>query len=238
MMEIAIGNTDRLVRLVFSILDLERISVTKPRAQIRACVQRRGSAATRGWVQQARTPRPNIPDLLRGAWRERVERTDRILQALNNLLSNTIKFSRRSGEIHLTARNLDEGEAIIEVRDQGHGIPADRSWSIFSTTASSRGCLGLARIRRDGLGLAICKSILSQHVERIWATSEEVRTTFHFTLPTKPTTVCALATIYSRNLHDDGEIAGVVVSPLASPVVARFTPKEAHDLALRVLRPG
>jgi signal transduction histidine kinase len=40
-----------------------------------------------------------------------------------------------------------------------------------------------------GLGLAICRSIINQHGGRIWATSVEGQgTTFHFTLPTKPST--------------------------------------------------
>ena len=112
----------------------------------------------------------------------------RILQTLNNLLSNAIKFSPPGSEIHLTARNLDEGEAIIEVRDQGRGIPADKLEHIFDRfqqgDASDSRALG-----GTGLGLAICRSIVNQHGGRIWATSvEDQGTTFHFTLPTKPAT--------------------------------------------------
>jgi signal transduction histidine kinase len=111
---------------------------------------------------------------------------DRILQTLNNLLSNAIKFSPAGSEVHLTARYLDDGEALIEVRDQGRGIPADKLEHIFDRfrqgDASDSRAMG-----GTGLGLAICRSIITQHGGRIWATSVEGEgTIFHFTLPTKP----------------------------------------------------
>jgi signal transduction histidine kinase len=113
---------------------------------------------------------------------------DRVLQALNSLLSNAIKFSPAGGEIHLVARNLDDQEALFEVRDQGRGIPEDKLEYIFDRfqqgDASDTRILG-----GTGLGLAICRSIVNQHGGRIWATSTPGKgTTFHFTLPTKPRT--------------------------------------------------
>ncbi len=187
MLEIAISNSDRLVRLVNDILDLERISSGKAELHSSMCSAEDLLRRAAG-VQQARTPRPNIRIFFAAhgvnVWAD----CDRILQTLNNLLSNAIKFSPAGSEIHLTARNLDEGEAIIEVRDQGRGIPADKLEHIFDRfqqgdASDSRASGG------TGLGLAICKSILNQHGGRIWATSEEGKgTTFHFTLPTKPTT--------------------------------------------------
>jgi len=113
---------------------------------------------------------------------------DRLLQALNSLLSNAIKFSPTAGEIHLVARNLDDQEALFEVRDQGRGIPEDKLEYIFDRfqqgDASDTRILG-----GTGLGLAICRSIVNQHGGRIWATSTPGKgTTFHFTLPTKPQT--------------------------------------------------
>ena len=109
-----------------------------------------------------------------------------ILQALSNLISNAIKFSPAGSEIHLTARNLDGNEALIEVRDQGPGIPADKIEHIFDRfhqvdASDSRAKGG------TGLGLAICRSIIAHHGGRIWATSiPDQGTTFHFTLPTRP----------------------------------------------------
>jgi two-component system, OmpR family, sensor histidine kinase VicK len=187
MLEIAISNADRLVRLVNDILDLERVSSGKAELHMTLCSAEDLLRRAVG-VQQARVPKPNIRIFFAAngvnVWAD----PERILQTLNNLISNAIKFSPEGSEIHLTARNLDEGEALIEVHDQGSGIPTDKLEHIFDRfqqgDASDSRAMG-----GTGLGLAICRSIVSQHGGRIWATSlPEQGTTFHFTLPTKPST--------------------------------------------------
>jgi two-component system sensor histidine kinase VicK len=187
MLEIAISNSDRLVRLVNDILDLERISSGKTELHSTMCSAEDLLRRAAG-VQQTRSPRPNIRIFFAAhgvnVWAD----PDRILQTLNNLISNAIKFSPEGSEIHLTARNLDENEALIEVRDQGRGIPADKLEHIFDRfqqgDASDSRAMG-----GTGLGLAICRSIINQHGGRIWATSApDQGTIFHFTLPTKPST--------------------------------------------------
>ena len=75
-------------------------------------------------------------------------------------------------------------EALIEVKDQGRGIPEDKLQHIFErftqVDASDSRAMG-----GTGLGLAICRSIISQHGGTIWATSRLGEgSTFHFTLPT------------------------------------------------------
>jgi PAS domain S-box-containing protein len=185
MLEIAISNSDRLVRLVNDILDLERISSGKTELHSTMCSAEDLLRRAAG-VQQARAPRPNIRIFFAAngvnVWAD----PDRILQTLNNLVSNAIKFSPAGSEIHLTASYLDDGEALIEVRDQGRGIPADKLEHIFDRfqqgDASDSRAMG-----GTGLGLAICRSIINQHGGRIWATSLEGQgTTIHFTLSTKP----------------------------------------------------
>ncbi|WP_433973724.1 PAS domain S-box protein [Tunturiibacter lichenicola] len=187
MLEIAISNSDRLVRLVNDILDLERISSGKTELHSTMCSAEDLLRRAAG-VQQARTPKPNIRIFFAAngvtVWAD----PDRILQTLDNLLSNAIKFSPAGSEIHLTARTLDENEALIEVSDQGRGIPEDKLEHIFDRfqqgDASDSRAMG-----GTGLGLAICRSIINQHGGRIWATSKpDEGTTFHFTLPTKPRT--------------------------------------------------
>jgi two-component system sensor histidine kinase VicK len=187
MLEIAISNSDRLVRLVNDILDLERISSGKTELHSTMCSAEDLLRRAAG-VQQTRSPRPNIRIFFAAhgvnVWAD----PDRILQTLNNLISNAIKFSPEGSEIHLTARNLDENEALIEVRDQGRGIPADKLEHIFDRfqqgDASDSRAMG-----GTGLGLAICRSIVNQHGGRIWATSApDQGTIFYFTLPTKPST--------------------------------------------------
>ena len=187
MLEIAISNSDRLVRLVNDILDLERISSGKTELHSTMCSAEDLLRRAAG-VQQGRTPKPNIRILFAASSVNVWADPDRILQTLNNLISNAIKFSPAGSEIRLTARALDDREALIEVSDQGRGIPADKLEHIFDRfqqgDASDSRAMG-----GTGLGLAICRSIVTQHGGRIWATSEPGDgTTFHFTLPMKPST--------------------------------------------------
>ena len=185
MLEIAAGNTDRLVRLVNDILELERIGSGKAELHCTMCsaddLFRRAAV-----LQQTDASK----GLLRitfnshgvNVWAD----PDRILQTLTNLISNAIKFSPPSTEIQLRARRVDANEAEIQVRDQGRGIPEDKLESIFErfhqVDASDSRTMG-----GTGLGLAICRSIVAQHGGRIWATSTPGKgSIFYFTLPTRP----------------------------------------------------
>ena len=185
MLDIAIGNTDRLVRLVNDILDLERISSGKAELHYTNCSMEellRGASS----LQQAEAARVNIrftvdaKDVM--VWAD----PDRIMQTVSNLLSNAIKFSPPGSWITLLATNLSNDEAQIEVRDNGRGIPEDKLEQIFERfqqiDASDSRLMG-----GTGLGLSICKSIVQQHHGRIWATSKrDEGSSFFFTLPTKP----------------------------------------------------
>jgi two-component system, OmpR family, sensor histidine kinase VicK len=189
MMEIAIGNTDRLVRLVNDILDLERIGSGK--AELHFTMTSVDDLFRRATtLQQAAATRANIRFTLESnnvvVWAD----PDRILQTLTNLISNAIKFSPQAttipSEVRLTASYVTPDEALIEVQDQGRGIPDDKLDLIFErfkqVDASDSRAMG-----GTGLGLAICRSIVQQHGGHIWATSSLGQgSTFHFTLPTKP----------------------------------------------------
>jgi two-component system, OmpR family, sensor histidine kinase VicK len=189
MMEIALGNTDRLVRLVNDILDLERIGSGK--AELHFALTSVDDLFKRATTQnQTAAQRANIRFTIQPnnviVWAD----PDRILQTLNNLISNAIKFSPQAStipsEIRLTAHYVTPDEALIEVEDHGRGIPTDKLQQIFDrfkqVDASDSRAMG-----GTGLGLAICRSIVQQHVGHIWATSTLGEgSTFHFTLPTRP----------------------------------------------------
>ncbi len=184
MLEIALGNTDRLVRLVNDILDLERISSGKSDLQL-TLVRAEDLLERAASLQQAAATKADIQISCKGRDVEVWADPDRILQALTNLISNAIKFSPAGSRIELAAKRIDDGEAEIEVTDHGRGIPADKLEHIFErfqqVDASDSRTMG-----GTGLGLAICRSIITQHNGRIWATSEPGEgTTFHFTLPTQ-----------------------------------------------------
>ncbi len=186
MLNIAIGNTDRLVNLVNDILELERIGSGK--AELHYGSVNAGELMHRAAeLQSATASRANLEfhfDLQGEViiWAD----ADRILQTLTNLLSNAIKFSHPGGHIRLRARDLGNGQAQIEVEDQGRGIPEDKLELIFGrfqqVDASDSRVMG-----GTGLGLAICRSIVTQHGGMIWAESVLGKgSTFVMTLPTHP----------------------------------------------------
>lgn len=83
-----------------------------------------------------------------------------IQEVLMNLVSNAVKYSPEGGEIRLSNKTED-GRVIIEVADQGPGVPTSKKNSIFERYKQ-------ADKKRDsklgfGLGLAICKAIVLQH---------------------------------------------------------------------------
>jgi len=185
MLDIATGNTDRLVRLVNDILELERIGSGKAELRSTMCsaddLFRRAAG-----LQQAEATKGQLRITFNSQGVNVWADPDRVLQTIANLISNAIKFSPAGTEIQLRARRVDANEAEIQVRDQGRGIPEDKLESIFErfhqVDASDSRTMG-----GTGLGLAICRSIVAQHGGRIWATSTVGKgSTFHFTLPTRP----------------------------------------------------
>ena len=111
--------------------------------------------------------------------------SDRILQVLTNLLSNAIKFSGDDTKVILSAKAQDDDWVRVTVRDSGRGIPSDKIDKIFERfgqvdASDSREKGG------TGLGLPICKTIVTQHGGGIWVESELGKgSSFHFTLPTE-----------------------------------------------------
>lgn len=105
-----------------------------------------------------------------------------LLQVLNNLVSNSIKYSYPNTAIELTAEN-GEGEITIHVSDQGQGIPETEQKALFTafTKTSVRSTGGESS---TGLGLNIVKRIIEAHSGKIWVKSTVGKgSTFSFTLP-------------------------------------------------------
>lgn len=85
----------------------------------------------------------------------------RVEQVLTNLLSNAFKFSETGTTVSLRARK-QESNTIIEVQDQGIGIPESEQSTIF-TAFTERANKPLHGEGSTGLGLAICKRIVELH---------------------------------------------------------------------------
>ncbi|HET9416099.1 MAG TPA: HAMP domain-containing sensor histidine kinase, partial [Candidatus Limnocylindria bacterium] len=86
---------------------------------------------------------------------------ERIVQLLNNLVGNGLKFTPRGGSVSVELTEADE-VVTIEVRDSGPGIPADELPHIFERFYRGTNT-GDARASGSGLGLAIVRSIVEMH---------------------------------------------------------------------------
>jgi len=106
---------------------------------------------------------------------------NRILQVMTNIIANSIKFSPEAGEIRVDLKPVDNGYRI-RVSDQGAGIPdeeLDQVFDKFYQSLRNRNQSG-----STGLGLAVCREIISLHHGRIWAESNPQKgTSILFEIP-------------------------------------------------------
>jgi signal transduction histidine kinase len=111
-------------------------------------------------------------------------------ELMNNLLNNSVKYSKESGNININSK-YDDDFVTISIIDDGIGMTDKQIKHMFDEFYKAD------ESRHDfdssGLGLSISKKIVEKHGGRIWAESEGVGkgSTFHFTIP------------YKKSDHDD-----------------------------------
>jgi two-component system sensor histidine kinase/response regulator len=106
---------------------------------------------------------------------------DRIKQVIANLLSNALKFTEQ-GHIAMTLA-VESDHATVSVSDTGLGIPEQDLANIFESF-SQVDSSETRKIGGSGLGLTICKEIVSHYHGRIWVESSLSKgSRFTFTLP-------------------------------------------------------
>jgi PAS domain S-box-containing protein len=221
LLRIALTNSDRLVRLINDILDLERIQSGREPLNIR-------NVQIAAIVKQAIDDMQPMADaagvkLIHDATQVEISADpDRLLQVLTNLLSNAVKFSPPNSTVSVMLRPGVTG-VILSVIDHGRGIPADKLESIFgrfqqvdASDARQKG--------GTGLGLAICRTIVQQHCGRIWAERNPLRgSTFRVFLPYQPASLSS-----QRGSSDSETTHGTVVLADAN---AESRPRIAAQLA-------
>ncbi len=181
MVQLAVDNTDRLVRLVNDTLELERFDAGRMELDRRpSALEDVTATALRAVDALAGEAGVSLVSTVAGI--RLLADPDRIVQALVNLLGNAVKFSPRGGSVTVSAQPRGH-MALISVADDGPGIPAEKLDSIFerftqvdSSDARDKG--------GTGLGLAITRAIIERHGGRIWAENgAEGGSTFRMTVP-------------------------------------------------------
>jgi PAS domain S-box-containing protein len=108
----------------------------------------------------------------------------RLAQLLDNLVSNGIKFTPAGGRVDVRIRG-ERGQAVIEVRDTGIGIPPNEQEHLFERFYRTSKATEQA-IPGTGLGLAISKAIVQAHGGLIVVASEDdAGSTFRVSLPVR-----------------------------------------------------
>jgi signal transduction histidine kinase len=160
MLQIAVVNTDRLVRLINDILDLERMDSGRmafdPHYVPLADLLEEAATNVAGFAEAADVTIDVAP----------VDGTlhcdrDRIVQALTNLLGNAVKFSPAGAVVDLDAARFPD-HVELRVRDRGRGIPPDQIETVFERFAQVD-TTDARELGGTGLGLAIVEQIAHQH---------------------------------------------------------------------------
>lgn len=198
-------NVDRLAKIINNLLDLSRLESGIARIQCRKLDPMRLVQQTAQGFQMVGQERgivlqtalhPNLPFVYADG--------DMVVQVLNNLLDNALRFAKTKVVVEVKAvissaakeprpvsfGGRGDGAAIlldrgilVSVVDDGPGIAQDRIGDLFNKFVQVNRSVG-GGYKGTGLGLAICKEIIEQHQGRIWVESGLGRgAKFHFVLP-------------------------------------------------------
>jgi signal transduction histidine kinase len=185
-LEITLRNTNQLKGMINDLLEASRADTAKLTVKqsvisvgdiLKQTIRSlRETAATKGICLQM-----DVPDGLPPVYAD----SRRVCQVLTNLLDNSVKFSPQGSSITVKARHLEEdpGFVCVSVDDNGCGIAPEEAPRVFDRMYQAKNSLQGGRCGL-GLGLYICKELISLHGGRIWNDCErQGGCTVSFTLP-------------------------------------------------------
>ena len=185
LMNVALSNTDRLVRIINDILDISKIEAGKLELNARplavaevvnAVDSERAAPSPSGALVALRT------DIEAGVPAVHVD-LDRTIQVMVNLLSNALKAAPPRSEVTLAARRAGGGFVAFSVTDRGAGIPPDKLGLLFQKFQQLDGA-NTRKARGTGLGLAIVKALVEMQGGAVTVESEVGHgSTFTVTVP-------------------------------------------------------
>lgn len=178
-----VRQANRLAMLVNDLLDVSRIQRGRVELRLRPVDLRdvvRAAADSLGGLDATVGDRlaldlPDVP--VAGEWDP-----DRLEQVVTNLVGNAVKYDPSGARVIVQVRQAP-GMVVVEVQDQGIGVPAADLGTLFQPFHRAgnvtRGAFG-----GIGLGLYIARDIVERHGGRIWVASAEGHgTTVSFSLP-------------------------------------------------------
>lgn len=205
LIDIALNNSQRLIRLINDMLDLEKIESGKMVFESRpiplAPFLEQVAASNAGFAEKhgVEVRLETVPGEA-----EVVADHDRTVQVLTNLLSNAVKHSPVSGTVSIRVTQLPS-QWRISVADQGRGIPEEFRGRIFDKFAQADGT-DARLLGGSGLGLSIVREIVTRSGGSIeYETQAGKGTTFHLDLPAvNAAATCAERQSAGIKAFDDG----------------------------------
>ena len=173
-LSIAGRNLDRLSIMVDELLDFAKLEAHRVELRLQrnsvqkvvegACAMLEAWAGSKG-IPLEKKVEESLPEINLDS--------ERIIQVLNNLIGNAIKFTPQGGRVTVYARiRKESGEVEIAVEDTGMGIAKEDIPKLFKKFQQV-GDGDSSRLKGTGLGLAIAKEIVELHKGRIWMESEK-----------------------------------------------------------------
>lgn len=233
LLTIATNNTERLLLLINDILDIEKIESGHLRFDfkrlaladlIEKAMADCSSYAVEHDIQFEFDPADRLPQVNADP--------ERLIQVINNLLSNAAKFSPKNGTVSVSLRTRS-GFARISVCDHGAGIPQHFLPRLFDKFSQVDGS-DKRHTGGTGLGLSIAKAIIEKHQGKISVeTAEGAGTTFHVDLPLQsineikdPLAIDPAANAAILVIEDDPDVAHLIRRILLE---AGFNTEIAYD---------
>lgn len=192
----ALENIDRMIHLINDLLDVTKIEEQKFKYNfvvsnivtlINEQIALLKTGAKENAITVAVTTTPDQPIYAE------IDQ-EKFALAVNNLLDNAIKYSKRGGRVDVHLDALPD-KIVGYVRDYGLGIPAKSHDEVFTKFFRGPNILKVVT-EGSGLGLFLVRDILTKHEGKVWFESEENKgTTFYFELPYHQPKATATATV-------------------------------------------
>lgn len=186
--QVTLGETDRMIRMINDLLNLSRMDSGNQQLDLEFV----NFNELVDYVLDRFDMMVNNQDKKYTIIRDFTERdlwvevdTDKIMQVIDNIMNNAIKYSPDGGKI--TVHLLEtHNNVVLSISDEGLGIPKKDLEKVFERFYR----VDKARARKQGgtgLGLAISKEVIKAHKGTIWVDSIEGKgSTFSFSLPYEP----------------------------------------------------
>jgi PAS domain S-box-containing protein len=224
-LEIILRNTNQLSIMIKDLLDLTRVITGKvtmdPRPlSVADFAEETLSSFKKYASDQGVILLSEVPAELPDVYADPI----RIRQILNNLIDNAIKFTPKKGKIYIRSYAYEKDPCFIcvEVKDTGCGINSLEKDEIFDYLYQAQIPPKVSR-RGLGLGLFICKALVSHHGGRIWVESQPKKgSSFYFTLPVFSLEKLLAPIFIPENLRRESLS---VVSVVFNPPGGRLLPK-------------